>query len=71
MQAVTDRKNPGADVCAALISRHCYKPPYSHKKAAAIIRKGNSSLSDPTVIAAFSARTDEFKDICSRYSDEE
>ncbi len=59
-----------ADVYDALISRRCYKPPFPHEKAAAIIREGSGSHFDPAVVAAFTALEDEFKDIADRYSDE-
>ncbi|PWC39401.1 two-component system response regulator [Azospirillum sp. TSO35-2] len=59
-----------ADVYDALISRRCYKAPFPHEKAAAIIREGSGSHFDPAVVAAFTALEDEFRDIARRYSDE-
>jgi response regulator RpfG family c-di-GMP phosphodiesterase len=42
-----------ADVYDALISRRCYKPPFSHEKACGILREGKNSSFDPVVLDAF------------------
>jgi putative two-component system response regulator len=42
-----------ADVYDALISKRCYKPAFSHEKAASLIRKGCGGHFDPDVVDAF------------------
>lgn len=58
-----------ADVYDALVSKRVYKPPFSHQKAASIIREGRGSHFDPDMVDAFLLIQEEFKQIATNYSD--
>ncbi|MCW5626724.1 MAG: HD domain-containing protein [Burkholderiales bacterium] len=58
-----------ADIYDALISRRCYKEPFSHDKAVGIIREGRGTTFDPVVIDAFFAVEATVIDIAARYQD--
>ncbi len=58
-----------ADVYDALRSRRVYKPPFSHDKAAGIIREESGSHFDPLVVQAFEALETEFKAISRQHQD--
>lgn len=62
-----------ADVYDALISRRCYKPPFSHAEAVDIIVEGRGTHFDPHMVDAFLALEDEFRQIAFEFaeSDEE
>ena len=54
-----------ADVYDALISKRCYKPPFSHEKASGIILEDKGTFFDPVVVDEFfsiEAQTREFLD---------
>jgi len=59
-----------ADVYDALISRRCYKEPFSHAQAAAIIDEGKGKHFDPAVVEAFHAAEEGFKQVAATYVDE-
>lgn len=59
-----------ADVYDALISKRCYKEPYSFDQAEAIIIADSGKHFDPEIISAFVALKDDFRAIASRYGDE-
>jgi putative two-component system response regulator len=58
-----------ADVYDALISRRCYKPPFSHEKAVGIITDGRGSHFDPDIVDAFLEIQDRFHEIAVQYAD--
>ena len=58
-----------SDVYDALISRRCYKPPFSHEKALAIIVEGKGSSFDPVIVDAFATIESEIKAIAARFKD--
>jgi len=58
-----------ADVYDALISRRCYKPPFSHEKAMGIILEECGKLFDPAVVDAFRAIESKIRKIASEYGD--
>ena len=58
-----------ADVYDALISRRCYKPPYSHEEAVAAIREGRGSHFDPDLVDLFLAHAEEFRAIARQFLD--
>lgn len=60
-----------ADVYDALICRRCYKQPFSHEQAVAIILKGRGTHFDPSLVDAFSAISDEFYEIALKFEDKE
>ncbi|HCY85867.1 MAG TPA: hypothetical protein DHV36_12095 [Desulfobacteraceae bacterium] len=60
-----------ADVYDALISRRCYKPPFSHDKAMGIIRKERGKLFDPVIVDAFVEIETTIKRIAKRFGDKE
>lgn len=60
-----------ADVYDALISRRCYKPPFSHEKAMGIILEEKGKLFDPTIVEAFVAIEPEVKQIAEEFKDED
>jgi putative two-component system response regulator len=60
-----------ADVYDALISRRVYKEPMSDAEAAAIIQAGRGSRFDPTVVDAFLALGDKFREIARCFADED
>ncbi|THB80277.1 MAG: CHASE2 domain-containing protein [Desulfobacteraceae bacterium] len=58
------------DVYDALISKRCYKQPFSHDHAMTIIKAGQSSFFDPTLVDAFFAIEDTIKSIAEEFRDE-
>jgi putative two-component system response regulator len=60
-----------ADVYDALISRRCYKPPFSREKSVGIIREGRGQHFDPDMVDAFLEIEEEFNVIAERYADSE
>lgn len=58
-----------ADVYDALISRRCYKEPFSHEKAMDLIREGKGTFFDPAIVEAFMAVEFEIKAIASKFKD--
>jgi len=60
-----------ADVFDALISRRCYKPPFTLEKSVRIILEGSGSHFDPDIVKVFENKKQEFYDIAERYSDDE
>ena len=58
-----------ADVYDALISRRCYKPPFSHARAVDIIREGRGSHFDPDIVDAFLEIHEAFRKIAIKYAD--
>lgn len=59
-----------ADVYDALVSRRCYKEPFSHEQAAAILAEGRGTHFDPDVLDAFLDNQEKFKAIAARFPDE-
>ena len=58
-----------ADVYDALISRRVYKPPFSHEEATNIILEGRGKHFDPSVVDAFQAQEQRFKEIAQTFAD--
>jgi len=58
-----------ADVYDALISKRCYKPPFTHEKAVAIIKDGKGSHFDPTIVDIFLNIESTFLNIAVMYAD--
>ncbi len=58
-----------ADVYDALISKRCYKAPFTHEKAVAIITEGRGSHFDPDMVDAFLELEDDFRQIGYDYAD--
>lgn len=59
-----------ADIYDALISRRCYKEPFTHEAATAFMRERRGQIFDPVVLDAFFAIEDTIKAIAARYSDD-
>ena len=59
-----------ADIYDALISRRCYKAPFPHAQAMAMIREGRGTTFDPVVLDAFLCIEPTIQDIAHRYQDE-
>lgn len=59
-----------ADVYDALISRRCYKEPFSHELATSMMREARSTIFDPTVLAAFFEIEPAIRDIALAYGDD-
>ncbi|MGE3774571.1 MAG: CHASE2 domain-containing protein [Gammaproteobacteria bacterium] len=59
-----------ADVYDALISRRCYKAPFSHEESTRLMREQRGSAFDPIVLDAFFAIEDEIRQIAATYRDE-
>jgi HD-GYP domain-containing protein (c-di-GMP phosphodiesterase class II) len=57
------------DVYDALISRRCYKPPFSHEESKKIILDGRGTLFDPVIVDAFFAIENEILDISLEFKD--
>ncbi len=55
------------DVYDALISKRCYKEPYSFSKSEEIIIKGKAKHFDPKVVDAFIELKDEFREIAKEH----
>jgi putative two-component system response regulator len=60
-----------ADVFDALISRRCYKDPFSYEESVKIIMQGNGAHFDPQLIIAFAQIKDQFLEISKHYSDDD
>ena len=56
-----------ADVFDALVSKRCYKEPFSFEKAMSIIEEGAGSHFDPKVADAFLASSEEVRRIAERF----
>ncbi len=56
-----------ADVFDALVSRRCYKEPFSFEKAMEIIKEGAGQHFDPTIVAVFAEAEAEVREISDRY----
>lgn len=56
-----------ADVFDALVSRRCYKEPFTFEKAMEIIQKDAGTHFDPDVAKAFAASEDEVRAIAERF----
>ncbi len=59
-----------ADVYDALVNRRCYKPPFPHAQAMAMMRELRGTTFDPDVLDAFVAIEDEIVRIASEFRDE-
>lgn len=59
-----------ADVYDALISERCYKPPFPHKKAMAIIQEEKGKLFDPVIVEAFVEIEPAIQEIVKKFADE-
>lgn len=59
-----------ADIYDALISRRCYKEPFTHELATTLMRGSRGTTFDPAVLGAFFAIEGEIKAIAGRYGDE-
>ncbi|MEP6557415.1 MAG: hypothetical protein ABJB17_02965 [Burkholderiales bacterium] len=59
-----------ADIYGALISRRCYKEPYSHALATTLMTEMRGSTFDPSVLDAFFRIEGEIKEIAALYRDE-
>ncbi len=59
-----------ADIYDALISRRCYKEPFPHSLAIAMMQEGRGKTFDPVVLDAFFRIEDAIKDIAERFKDE-
>jgi len=59
-----------ADIYDALISRRCYKEPYTHEHSTRIMRDLRGKTFDPVVIDAFFRIEAQILDIAARYRDE-
>jgi adenylate cyclase len=60
-----------ADVYDALISERCYKPPFSHDKAMAIILEEKGNSFDPVIVDAFCQIEDKILEIAHAFQDTE
>jgi adenylate cyclase len=60
-----------ADIYDALISRRCYKEPYTHAHSTRIMRDLREKTFDPVVIDAFFRIEAQILDIAERYRDED
>ncbi|MHB8836952.1 MAG: HD domain-containing phosphohydrolase, partial [Candidatus Methylomirabilia bacterium] len=60
-----------ADVYDALVSRRCYKAPFPHEQAAAILAAGRGTHFDPDVLDTFLANQEQFKAIAAKFPDAE
>ena len=59
-----------ADIYDALISRRCYKDPFPHDRATALMRDLRDTTFDPVVLDAFFAIEAEILQIAARFRDE-
>lgn len=59
-----------ADVYDALISRRCYKAPFSHETAVTMMEQGRGTHFDPDVIDSFVRIQDQFREIAKVFSDQ-
>ena len=60
-----------ADIYDALVSRRCYKHPYPHARAKALMCELDGTTFDPVVLDAFLAIEAEVMQIAARFRDEE
>ncbi|UTH72819.1 HD-GYP domain-containing protein [Chromobacterium sp. IIBBL 290-4] len=60
-----------ADVFDALISRRCYKPPFSFEHARGLIAEGGGSQFDPDITHCFLDNFDDFVAIARRHADQQ
>ncbi|WP_101926511.1 MULTISPECIES: CHASE2 domain-containing protein [Luteimonas] len=60
-----------ADIYDALVNRRCYKPPFPHAQAMAMMRQLRGTTFDPVVLDAFFAIEDEIIRIAGAFRDEE
>lgn len=60
-----------ADVYDALVNRRCYKPPFPHAQAMAMMRELRGIAFDPVVLQAFLDIEDEITRIVAEFRDEE
>lgn len=58
-----------ADVYDALISKRCYKPPFSHQEACEIILSEKGRKFDPVIIEVFTQLSDQFRSIAIQFQD--
>ena len=58
-----------ADVYDALISRRCYKEPFSHKKSMKLILEGKGTMFDPEIVDVFICVESEIQAIESMFKD--
>ena len=68
---VSGRLMAVADVYDALISRRCYKPPFSHDVALQIIKDGRGRHFDPDMVDAFLEVAEKFRQIAIEFADTE
>ncbi len=59
-----------ADIYDALISRRCYKEPFTHEHATSLMREMRGTTFDPVVLDAFFAIETQIMMIAERYGDE-
>ncbi len=59
-----------ADVYDALVSKRCYKKPYSFKKSKGIILSEKGKHFDPMVVDAFFKQENQFFEVTDRYAEE-
>jgi putative two-component system response regulator len=53
-----------------LISRRCYKAPFSHETAVTMMEQGRGTHFDPDVLDSFVRIQDEFREIAKAFSDQ-
>lgn len=58
-----------SDVYDALISKRVYKSPFTHTKAANIIKEGRGSHFDPAIVDAFIEISEKFREIALKHAD--
>ena len=59
-----------ADVYDALISRRCYKQPFSHDHAIDLMKESRESMFDPVILDAFLSIEEEIQEIALKYQEE-
>jgi adenylate cyclase len=59
-----------ADIYDALISRRCYKEPFSHELATSLMREARGTIFDPAVLDAFFRIESTIEAIAAEYGDE-
>lgn len=58
-----------ADVYDALISKRCYKEPFTHEKAVAIITEGRNQHFDSDIVDVFLTIAENFRSIAIEFAD--
>jgi len=58
------------DVYDALISKRCYKPPFSHSKAVKIIKEGKGTQFDPFLVDSFLRITENMRLLAIEFTDD-